>query len=1448
MSKATERLIRELSAHEDALWRLHNDALALAMESPDSRTVQAVVAGLGEIAEIAGAARARRLAQEARRLADSLAAGAGTAEHQRAFDLVEAIATVAGGEGPEDLLRLLDAPAEDRPEPEQPIEERPEEEQAEERPEEEQEEEPGAPLPSVLRDDYSAIDAEESHFFCAEAREHLGASEGLLVELERTGSSDDVDEIFRGFHSIKGGAQYLGLEATATVAHRLETVLDKLRRGEIEARGKVVTLLLRGVDYLVKLIDGVESGKQPEIDPEVLLRALDACIAGETIDDEALTTPQAAPQATPEVASAKPSEPGDSPAPRPEPAAGTEAEELEDRELFAVEYREHHDSARQLLSDLDSLINDQQAVVLASRNLHSLKGIAGFAGLVQMELLAAGIDLLVRGLGNHGGKAPHDARRAVDAAFELLEVVVDDFLAGRETTVDASEEVARLKELAEREARVSEWSASELEEILESADPLRRFLGQLISAHGAGEEDSAVDAACRLEESAGLHGYEGLAEAAAALAGDFPGLSADDRIRRLKELQGMMPAAMEETTFEAEAEAELSFEDLALSIPGIGPKKLEALISHGVTDRESALEAGLDGISAVRGIGMDQAQAMLALCAPSRRIQPAEPETVTRDFAALELKISADDYDRELVDIYLETNRRRLVEAEEALGADEATTALELLEDSAAAAGYMGYTFYSEALREAHDALAGEPPEPDRALEQVLSVAASMDRLMDALPAATGEETETVAREEVELEHIFAEAAAGHLEEVTRDLPLFLTAMDEALLASLQHHLTCLEAASTNLDKAEVADKAQRTRSRIEDLWLDSTSLDQERSDRLIEDLGRLYLLCDLSPPELPVVEPGALAPAEADTLEADTLEADTLEADTVRPHIVDSESVEDLDELDLALAGLGAGEPPAPSTAVAPPTAGDGREMVPQTLVSPAGDEPAAADDGAPPPAGGGDALPPGPREPGSTEPPGPPPEGPGDVQRGLVEAQATVRVDTEKIDDLMNMAAELVVNRSAFMALGTELSDVIFALSESGNINKVEARNLRLVANRYDEVTTDLGRVSNQLQEGVMRIRMMPVKTLFARIPRLVRGLALSEGKQVDVTFEGEETELDKSVIEKLSDPLVHLIRNSVDHGIEDPAARLASGKPAAGRLKITSSHEGNMVILGVEDDGSGIDPEMIRQRLVEMQVSGAAEARRLSERDLLAAVFLPGFSTASSVGDTSGRGVGLDVVKRNIEGLGGQVEVSSEPGRFCRFSIRIPLTMAIMQALLVKVGDEVFSIPVAAVIQTVRASAGEVSTVDGQEVITIRDQVVSLVRIDDVCSYEYHLETDQMDPSSAGGRNGPVEEGEAADELYVVVLQGESQELGIVVDDLLGSQDIVIKGLDDELVDAEGIAGASILGDGTVTLILDVAEIQRMTVDRERHEQKKLHRTFRQFEQFLRLDGRHEASGPN
>ncbi|MDH7497833.1 MAG: chemotaxis protein CheA, partial [Syntrophomonadaceae bacterium] len=386
------------------------------------------------------------------------------------------------------------------------------------------------------------------------------------------------------------------------------------------------------------------------------------------------------------------------------------------------------------------------------------------------------------------------------------------------------------------------------------------------------------------------------------------------------------------------------------------------------------------------------------------------------------------------------------------------------------------------------------------------------------------------------------------------------------------------------------------------------------------------------------------------------------------------------------------------------------------------------------------------------------------------------TVRVDIEKLDSLLNLVGELVINKGRLEQIAAQqrLPELIETIEQ------------------VDRITTDL-------QNVVMKVRMVPVKQVFNRFPRMVRDLAHELGKEIDFVMEGEETELDRTVIDEIGDPLLHLLRNSIDHGMEAPQEREALGKPRSGLLRLSARHQGNNVFIEVSDDGRGIDPAAVRARGVEKGFLSEREAEQMSDEAVIALLFQPGFSTAAAVTDISGRGVGLDVVKSKIEALNGEIAVDSRPGRGTAFRIRLPLTLAIIQALLVEVGGETYAIPLGSVDETTMVSAADLKTVQNQEVMLLRGAVLPLARLHSL------LEVPGA-AAALGNGNGQA----AADEAYVVVVRKGERQLGLVCDNLLGQQEIVIKSLGRLLAGTSGIAGATILGDGQVALILDVATL--------------------------------------
>lgn len=380
------------------------------------------------------------------------------------------------------------------------------------------------------------------------------------------------------------------------------------------------------------------------------------------------------------------------------------------------------------------------------------------------------------------------------------------------------------------------------------------------------------------------------------------------------------------------------------------------------------------------------------------------------------------------------------------------------------------------------------------------------------------------------------------------------------------------------------------------------------------------------------------------------------------------------------------------------------------------------------------------------------------------------SVRVDIDKLDSLLNLVGELVINKTRLEQIGlthrlTELVETI---------------------EQMDRVTTDL-------QAVVMKVRMVPVGQVFNRFPRMVRDLSRELNKEVNLIIQGEETELDRTVIDEIGDPLVHLLRNSIDHGVEHPSERQAKGKNPVGEIRLIARHEGNNVIIMVEDDGKGINADIIKQKAVEKGLITQAEAEKLEPAEAIRLVFLPGFSTAETVTDVSGRGVGMDAVKTKIESLGGMVDVETKINEGSKFKIRLPLTLAIIQALLVKVCEEIYAIPLGTIDSTINITPQDIKTIQNQEVILLRGQIIPIVRLANVL-------------------NVPNVSSDTQDELFVVIVHMGEHRAGIIVDTLIGQQEIVIKSMGKLLAGIKVIAGATILGNGQVALILDVGALKQ------------------------------------
>ena len=390
----------------------------------------------------------------------------------------------------------------------------------------------------------------------------------------------------------------------------------------------------------------------------------------------------------------------------------------------------------------------------------------------------------------------------------------------------------------------------------------------------------------------------------------------------------------------------------------------------------------------------------------------------------------------------------------------------------------------------------------------------------------------------------------------------------------------------------------------------------------------------------------------------------------------------------------------------------------------------------------------------------------------------EQTIRVDVKRLDSLMNLIGELVLGKNRLIKIYNDVEERYEGEKFLEELNQVVAS--------VSMVTTDI-------QLAVMKTRMLPIGRVFNKFPRMVRDLSRELGKEIDLVITGEETELDKSIVEEIGDPLVHLIRNACDHGIESKEDRAAAGKPEKGTVELKAYNEGNHIVVEIKDDGHGMDPDILRSKGVEKGIISDREADTMTDKEAYALVFKAGFSTAKVVTNVSGRGVGMDVVKTNIEKLNGIIDVESELGTGTTLKLKIPLTLAIIQSLLVGVQEEFYAIPLASVIETVRISQDEIYTVENKSVLRLRNEVLPLVRLADIFGVDSVFDN--------------------SEQAYVVVIGLAENKIGVIVDFLIGQEEVVIKSLGSYLKGTEGIAGATIRGDGIVTLIVDIAAMMQM-----------------------------------
>lgn len=403
---------------------------------------------------------------------------------------------------------------------------------------------------------------------------------------------------------------------------------------------------------------------------------------------------------------------------------------------------------------------------------------------------------------------------------------------------------------------------------------------------------------------------------------------------------------------------------------------------------------------------------------------------------------------------------------------------------------------------------------------------------------------------------------------------------------------------------------------------------------------------------------------------------------------------------------------------------------------------------------------------------------EAPKEERVPTTSIEQTVRVDVKRLDHLMNLIGELVLGKNRLLRIHGDISDKY---------------NNNTLSEELNQIVSSISTVTTDLQLAVMKTRMLPIVKVFNKFPRMVRDLSRELGKSIELIMSGEETELDKSIIEEIGDPLVHIIRNSCDHGIESPEVRAERGKSETGKIILKAYNEGNHIVIEIQDDGKGLDPEALKSKALEKGLITDRDVATMSDKEAFSLIFKAGFSTAAAITNISGRGVGMDVVKTNIEKLNGIIDVESQLGLGTTLKLKIPLTLAIIQALIVGVQEEFYAIPLSSVLETVRISQEEIYTVDGKSVLRLRDEVLPLVHMSSI----FEVKNDFG----------------SAKEIYVVIIGLAEQKIGMIVDCLIGQEEVVIKSLGEYLKNIQGIAGATVRGDGKITLIVDVVAIMEM-----------------------------------
>ncbi len=1176
------------------------------------------------------------------------------------------------------------------------------------------------------------IDTEILQDYSTEAKELLEEMENNLMSLEQQGSSPDtLNNIFRAVHCIKGSAEYIGLERSSTLTHGVENLLDRLREGVLELTPEMTEFLFKAKDIIGGLIEDVTTTHEEKTDISQAMAELSVFLG-----EKPVTEPEEEPEPEPEeetpVSADTDIEELTTPeeiTPSPLPTSITETTPSDEDYTLDVGLSE----AERLLEEQEEPAEDDAVEELESALESDL--VSDLESELESGLeTALGSDL------DAGLERPSKAFEEID---EAIDAVIGPDTETTPTDID--------EDMTPEEHGYGMLSGADVEEAVPHVLNISLYLDDLADGMKPGDVLPSlletVDNLVELFERAGvadgvriLRRIESTLETLDTTAESLSDEQLTELRSLLKRVRDHFPpdAFPHEETRRGDDEVtspkEIKVEEITPTESEFEPED-----AAGVTPPEiEAFFTQLERIPGVdRAVGRAFYEAGFTTMGQLAAADVEELKSVSGVSATI-----AEAVANALRPALDESKIKQPPKRPEgrSLLADVDDDLLDEFE------GIVG---------------AGEPMESGPATGETQTVPESPAADLIAEVDTVGEETDR------EILEIFLSYGWEIMDKIRPLVSKILTGTGSKTdLESCAEFIKSVRSSSTYMDYQNLA--------AFLDDWYERTIWASERLDSLATE--NLSFLED-----------------SYKKLE-DFLRG--LEA-VLTPKTGTETRAHEEEEVPLVSPTQTVPKSPPVTPKTAPPAAPKPEPVTPRV-------EKPAAPVQPPPSHPVTEEKPVPPREPRPPEPAPTPPVGAAADEQERPEQEAsfakylsreaplvrTMRVDAAKVDTLLNQVGELVVNRSYVEQLSLDLKDLHRNLLGISTVGKREVQSIKDISLKVTEASLTLGRVANELQEGVMKLRMLPVGQLFNRMPRLIRDLSRRVRKKVSLDVHGGDTEVDKRVIEQIYNPLVHLIRNAVDHGIEEPDIRRGAGKKEEGSISLNAYSEGNQVVIDVQDDGRGISSEAVIQKAVANRLIEAKEAQSVSRQEIYNFLFVPGFSTSREVTRTSGRGVGMDVVKKDVEKINGHVEIESKEGEGTRISIKIPLTLAIIQTLLTRFGSHTFAIPLTSVREIIQISPEEITTIEGFEVVKFRRETIPVLRINEIFNLN--------------GNSGN------AKERYLVLAFSGLWTVGFLVEELIGEQDVVIKPLAEHVFKSRGLAGSTILGDGTIALVMDVGEL--------------------------------------